>query len=99
MEMYEYNGLVGLSAISKEFGIPPATIAYRVRIQGLTIEQALNSQKNVIINKPPKKRKRERYRERKENFVFVGVKYPDLLSPLWKLALGISKDSGAKKCQ
>lgn len=96
MAIYEYDGHVGLNAISKAVGIPAPTIAYRVRIQGLTLEQALTNQKHKIVNKQVR-RKRGEYRPREEKKNYVGIKYPDLMSPSWRLALGIGKDLGAEQ--
>ncbi|MCG6228109.1 hypothetical protein [Vibrio furnissii] len=98
MAIYEYQGHVGLDAISKAVGIPAATIAYRVRIQGLTLDQALQNKKHAIVNKQAR-RKRGKYQPREEKKNYVGVKYSDLMSPSWRLALGIGKDLGAEQCQ
>lgn len=96
MAIYEHEGHVGLHAISKAVGIPASTLAYRVRIQGLTLEQALTNQKHKIVNKQVR-RKRGEYEPRQEKKNYVGIKYPDLMSPSWRLALGIGKDLGAEQ--
>lgn len=99
MSRFRYGGYVGLGELSRAFGIPASTIAYRVKVQKLSVEQAISAKKNQIVVKPPKRPKRGSYKPREEKLIYIGIKYPDLLSPLWKLALGISKDLGVKQCQ
>ncbi|EJB5293756.1 helix-turn-helix domain-containing protein [Vibrio cholerae] len=84
-KQHEYQGLVGIAEIARHYGIPVGTLYYRVKGKGLSIEEALgdavfqqpapNKKAPVAINRVCKKH---------------GTTKPDLLHPLWKLALGIA---------
>ncbi len=77
---YEYKGVVGLKDIAKKFGINYNTLRRRISDLGMSIDEAVTT---PVINRAQKK---ETVIKKAE---VVGIKNPDLLNHLWKLALGI----------
>ncbi|MBO1366120.1 helix-turn-helix domain-containing protein [Vibrio cholerae] len=85
---HEYQGLVGLADIARHYGIPRSTLYSRVVHQGMTVEEALNNpirRKAVQPKAQPKPNPQASVKASKAELV-----KPDLLHPLWKLALGIA---------
>ncbi|HAS3586434.1 TPA: hypothetical protein I6208_002839 [Vibrio cholerae] len=83
---HEYQGLIGLAEIARHYGMPMTTLYCRVEHQGMTVEEALNK---------PVRRKAVRPKTQPEPQASVKASKaelvkPDLLHPLWKLALGIA---------
>ncbi|EGQ7976998.1 hypothetical protein GN712_02010 [Vibrio cholerae] len=88
-KQHEYQGLVGLAEISRHYGIPLRTLHYRVQTKGMSIEDALS---NAAYKASPKKEKAKAQApvKAKKECKKHGTNKPDLLHPLWKLALGIA---------
>ncbi|ELT7224105.1 hypothetical protein Q4K74_000613 [Vibrio cholerae] len=88
-KQHEYQGLVGLAEISRHYGIPLTTLHYRVQTKGMSIEDALS---NAACKASPKKEKAKAQApvKAKKECKKHGTNKPDLLHPLWKLALGIA---------
>lgn len=79
---YEYQGVKGMAAISKLVGIPARRLSSRVK-NGYTLEEAI-----AQGVKAPYPECSERV-QKKRKVEVVGVRWPDLLSDHWKLALGM----------
>ncbi|AKB05609.1 hypothetical protein [Vibrio cholerae] len=88
-QQHEYQGLVGLAEISRHYGILLTTLHYRVQTKGMSIEDALS---NAACKASPKKGKAKSQApvKAKKECKKHGTNKPDLLHPLWKLALGIA---------
>ncbi|EKF9581165.1 hypothetical protein O1C53_002499 [Vibrio cholerae] len=84
-KQHEYQGLVGIAEIARHYGIPVGTLYYRVKGKGLSIEEALG---DAVFQQPAPNKKAPVAIKRvcKKH----GTNKPDLLHPLWKLALGIA---------
>ncbi|MDN3697025.1 hypothetical protein QWY97_06630 [Vibrio cortegadensis] len=76
--IHVYNGVNGIKAIAELTGISKATIYARMK-QGNTLKEAVEGTKQPTALKMAAIRKNQ-----------VGVRKPDLMSPNWALALGIS---------
>ncbi|EOW9149830.1 helix-turn-helix domain-containing protein [Vibrio cholerae] len=88
-KQHEYQGLVGIAEIARHYGIPLTTLHYRVQTKGMSIEDALS---NAACKASPKKEKAKAQApvKAKKECKKHGTNKPDLLHPLWKLALGIA---------
>jgi len=88
---YEYQGVYGLKKISKLTGIKESTLHHRICVIGMTVEQAVaqgnkripSRRRSIPVTKAAADRAHVSQRQ------YVAVKYPDLLSVHWKLALGM----------
>lgn len=88
--IYEYQGYVGLDAISKAFGVSKQTLSYRMRFQGKTLHEAIHTEKNTQARKRKSKKA-----EAKSGKKLASVRFPFELHPLWMLSLGINQHNGA----
>lgn len=91
-KQHEYQGLIGLAEIARHYGMPMTTLYNRVEHQGMTVEEALN---NPIRRKAvqPKAKPKPNTQSKPQASVKASkaeLVKPDLLHPLWKLALGIA---------
>ncbi|ARC92832.1 hypothetical protein B6A42_13215 [Vibrio coralliilyticus] len=79
---HEWNGAKGVREIAKKVGVSQQTIFNYLK-QGRTIDQAvacIKASKAKVVNARKPKRVSKKT---------VGIKFPDLMSPVWRLALGI----------
>ncbi|ABQ21291.1 TPA: hypothetical protein I6801_003533 [Vibrio cholerae] len=92
-KQHEYQGIVGLAAISRQYGVPLRTLYSRVISQGMTVEEAVNKPIRRGLNLLAKRAAQPKTQPEPQASVKASkaesVK-PDLINPLWKLALGIS---------
>ncbi len=80
--IHKYNGIQGLNAIAESVGLNPAVLKSRV-YRGMTIEEAIALGVPKARKKPTSPRRHKNEREVEQCL------YPDLLSDIWKLALGM----------
>lgn len=83
---YSYRGIEGLKAIAAKYGINPETLRQRIVNQGMSITAAINAGDGRFSQKEAREKRQVNYHLPRQQ---VGIKHPDLLSPVWKLALGI----------
>lgn len=78
---YEWNGIKGIRNIAESVGVAEMSI-YRHLRNGKTLDEAMAT---ILKNK----RTKEAVVAPKQT---VGIKYPSLLSPQWRLALGMGTE-------
>lgn len=83
-----YQGVQGMTAISREFNIPATTLYTRIS-RGMTIEQAVEAGKKAAYPQDRNETGKRKTAQKKQGITVVGIRYPDLMNSLWKLALGI----------
>ncbi len=83
---YSFRGTHGLKKIADKYGINRETLRQRVTQQGMTITQAINAGDGRTTRSELLAKRKIDYIKPREQ---VGIKFPNLLSPTWRLALGI----------
>jgi len=83
---YVYDGVTGLKAIGKHVGVAGYTLLRRMRSENISLEEAIA----YGARKPqaPSRRKAAKKKEKKQ-VELVGIRYPDQLSRLWRIALAM----------
>jgi hypothetical protein len=83
-------GVQGLDAIGEFVGIPGSTLWRRMRDHKIGIEEAIayGARKSPKTGKARKVHKPAKPKEKKQ-VELVGIRYPDQLSRLWKIALAM----------
>lgn len=82
---YEYEGQIGLRAIGKKYGISPITLSRRI-CKGMSMEEAITTP----VSKPKRNAAAISGAKNSKRNARVAVKKCDLMSDLWKMALGIT---------
>jgi hypothetical protein len=83
---YVYDGVEGIEAIGNHVGVSGFTLWRRMRRENISLEKAIA----YGARKPqaPSTRKAAKKKEKKQ-VELVGIRYPDQLSRLWKIALAM----------
>ena len=82
-KVHQYQGITGLKNIAKHVGMNPSTLATRVIEHKWSIEKAVNTPVKKAGSRTAKKVDAISVK------TVFGVRFPDELSPLWRLSLGM----------